>query len=50
MTPADAISVDKAESGWSRLMHVDAGKQKIDVKMLEKFLGKRDWTDPSEWL
>lgn len=50
MTPADAISDGKAEGGWSRLMNTDMSKQKIDVKMLEKFLGKRDWTDPSEWL
>ena len=31
-------------------MQAGAAKQKIDVKMLEKFLGKRDWTDPAEWM
>ena len=50
MKPSDAIADGKAEGGWSRLMHADASKQKIDVKLLEKFLGKRDWTDPIEWM
>ena len=50
MKPSDAIADGKAEGGWARLMHADAAKQKIDVKMLEKFLGKRDWTDPAEWM
>ena len=50
MKPSDAIGDGKAEGGWSRLMNADASKQKIDMKILEKFLGKRDWTDPAEWL
>lgn len=50
MKPSDAIGDGKAEGSWSRLMNADASKQKIDMKILEKFLGKRDWTDPAEWL
>lgn len=50
MKPSDAIAGGKVEGGWARLMHADAAKRKIDVKMLEKFLGKRDWTDPAEWM
>lgn len=50
MKPSDAIGGEKGEGGWARLMQADAAKQKIDVKLLEKFLGKRDWTDPAEWM
>ena len=25
-------------------------KEQIRMEMLEKFLGKRGWTDPNEWM
>lgn len=49
MKPSDAIANGKAEGGWSRLMKADENSR-IDFKTLEKYLGKRDWTDPSEWM
>lgn len=50
MRPSDAIAGEKGEGGWAHLMQADGARQKIDVKLLEKFLGKRDWADPSEWM
>ena len=44
------LAGEKGEGEWARLMRADAAKQKIDVKTLEKFLGKRDRTDPTEWM
>ena len=50
MKPADAVTVEKAESGWSRLMNSKLTKEQVEKMDLEKHLGKRGWTDPSEWM
>ena len=50
MRPSDAMSVEKAEGGWAKLMNNNVPKEQIRIEMLEKFLGKRGWTDPSEWM
>lgn len=41
---------DKAEGGWDRLMKADLTPDQVNLPQLEKYLGKRDWTDPSEWM
>ena len=33
-----------------RLMSADLSPDKVDIAKLEKHLGKRDWSDPKEWL
>ncbi len=50
MKPADAVTVEKAEGGWSRMMNANLTKEQIEKMDLEKYLGKRGWTDPSEWM
>lgn len=50
MKPSDAMSGEKAEGGWSKLMNSKIPKEQIKIEMLEKVLGKRGWTDPSEWM
>ena len=50
MKPADAVTVEKAEGGWSRLMNSKLTKEQVEKMDLEKHLGKRGWTDPSEWM
>lgn len=50
MTPSDAISGQKAEGGWARMMNSGLTKEQIEKLPLEKYLGKRGWTDPSEWM
>lgn len=50
MKPSDAIAAGKGESGWARLMNANFTKEQIQKLDLEKHLGKRDWTDPTEWL
>lgn len=32
------------------MMNTNVPKEKIDFQSLEKYLGKRGWTDPSEWM
>lgn len=50
MKPSDAMNGEKAEGGWARLMNSNISKEQIRIEMLEKALGKRGWTDPSEWM
>ena len=50
MKPTDAMDNGKAEGGWARLMSADLSPDKVDIAKLEKYLGKRDWSDPKEWL
>ncbi|MBQ1317003.1 MAG: D-2-hydroxyacid dehydrogenase [Lachnospiraceae bacterium] len=50
MKPSDAIAGGKAEGGWARMMNSGLTKEQIAKMPLEKFLGKRGWTDPSEWM
>lgn len=50
MRPEDAMNGEKAEGGWAKLMNSKIPKEQIRMEMLEKFLGKRGWTDPNEWM
>jgi phosphoglycerate dehydrogenase-like enzyme len=50
MKPSDAVSGQKAEGGWARMMNSGLSKEQIAKMPLEKFLGKRGWSDPSEWM
>ena len=48
--PSDAVSGAKAEGGWARMMNSGLSKEQIAKMPLEKYLGKRGWSDPSEWM
>ena len=50
MRPEDAMNGEKSQGGWARMMNSNVPKEKIDLQRLEKYLGKRGWTDPSEWM
>ena len=50
MRPEDAMNGEKSKGGWARMMNSNVPKEKIDLQRLEKYLGKRGWTDPSEWM
>ena len=50
MRPEDAMNGEKSQGGWARMMNSNVPKEKIDLQSLEKYLGKRGWTDPSEWM
>lgn len=50
MRPEDAMNGEKSQGGWARMMNTNVPKEKIDFQSLEKYLGKREWTDPSEWM
>lgn len=50
MRPSDAMNGEKAEGGWARMMNSKLSKEQIEKMDLEKYLGKRGWTDPSEWM
>lgn len=50
MRPEDAMNGKKSQGGWARMMNTNVPKEKIDFQSLEKYLGKRGWTDPSEWM
>lgn len=49
MKPADKIEGEKGKGGWSKMMNVSLTKEQAEKLHLEKYLGKLDWTDPSEW-
>lgn len=50
MTERDAVTTGAAKSGWARMMNSGLTKEQIAKMDLEKFLGKRGWTDPGEWM
>ena len=50
MRPEDAMNGEKSKGGWARMMNSNVPKEKIDLQSLEKYLGKRGWNDPSEWM
>ncbi len=50
MKPSDAMSCEKSESGWAKMMNSKIPKGQINISKLEMVLGKRGWTDPSEWM
>ena len=43
-------NIEKSKGGWARMMNSNVPKEKIDLQRLEKYLGKRGWNDPSEWM
>lgn len=50
MKPSDAMGGGKAEGGWARMMNVKLTREQAAAMHLEKYLGDRGWTDPSEWM
>ena len=50
LRPSDAVTGQKAEGGWARMMNSGLSKEQIAAMPLEKYLGARGWTDPSEWM
>ena len=50
MRPSDAVSGQKSEGGWAKMMNSGLSKEEIAKLPLEKYLGARGWTDPSEWM
>lgn len=49
LKPTDTFQSGNGNSGWARLTQSNLSKEDIAKIPLEKFLGKRGWTDPSEW-
>jgi len=50
MTERDRFTAGGAvTSGFARLTNSNLSKEEIEKIPLEKFLGKKGWTDPSEW-
>lgn len=49
MRESDAVT-NAPVSGWSRLMNSNLSKEQVEKMNLEKHLGNRGWTDPSEWM
>ncbi len=50
LRPSDASTKDTQGGGWAKLLNATTEQIKAVPKaMLEKYLGKMDWTDPSEW-
>lgn len=47
---SDAVSAGGQKSGWAKLMNSNLPKEQIAKMDLEKFLGKRGWTSPEEWM
>lgn len=50
MTKADAMNGEKAEGGFARMMNAKLTQEQAKALHLEKYLGDRGWTDPSEWM
>lgn len=50
LRPSDAMNQEKAEGGWAKMMNAKLTREQAEKLHLEKYLGKRDWNDPSEWM
>lgn len=50
MTKDSMMSSEEVKSGFSRIMDINQKPDPMIYKMLEKYLGKRGWSDPSEWM
>lgn len=50
LRPEDAVTQGEGKSGWAKLMNAKISKEQIEKMDLEKYLGKRGWTDPKEWM
>ena len=49
MTEKDRFTSGNNQSGFARLMNTKMSKEEIAKLPLEKFLGRKDWKDQSEW-
>lgn len=49
LTEADKFGSGEGQSGFAKLTNSTMPKEEIEKLPLDKFLGKRGWTDPSEW-
>lgn len=50
LRPGDAVTGEESKGGWARMMNANLTKEQIRRMDLEKYLGKRGWTDPAEWM
>lgn len=50
LRPEMAVTGETPKSGWAKLMNSNVPKEQIAKMDLEKFLGKRGWTSPEEWM
>lgn len=50
LKPSDAIAGEEGKGGWFRLMKANLTQEQAKALNPEKYLGKRDWTDPSQWM
>ena len=50
LRPDYVISGESVEGGWARMMNAKLTPEQIKAIDFDKFLGKRDWTDPGEWM
>lgn len=50
LLPSDAVTVEKAEGGWARMMNSTASKEQLAQMDWDKYLGQRGWKNPSEWM
>lgn len=50
MREIDAVTTGESKGGWARMMNSNIPKEQLANMDLDKFLGKRGWTDPAEWL
>ena len=50
LRPTDAMNGEKAEGGWSKMLNTRLTKEQAAKIDFEKYLGKRGWSDPSEWM
>ena len=49
MTEKDRFTTGNNTSGFARLTNSKMPKEEIEKLPLDKYLGERGWTDPSEW-
>ncbi len=50
LRPEDAVTTTSNKSGWAKMMNSGLTKEQIQNLDLEKYLGKRGWTSPAEWM
>ena len=49
MTERDRFTAVPVTSGFARLTNSKMPKEEIEKLPLDKYFGKRGWTDPAEW-
>lgn len=50
LRPGDAVTGAEGAGGWAKLMNARLTREQAEKLGLEKYLGERGWTDPSEWM